>query len=459
MRNDKRPGILLFAATALALVALMVSPVLATSFSDVHSNTFGDPDYPEAVSALSDLGIITGYPDATFGPHDPVTRQQFAKLIVKLMGYPVTGEEYCPFGDVSQGLSASDPLYPDKYIAVCATLGIARGVDQTHFAPYENISRAQAISMIVRAATESGVGLQSPTDAYYAGAIANSLFYDLEDTTHGPNVQIAEMNNLLWGIWPDQGNHWDIYAKATRGEVAQIMWRLRQLMASQTTTTTLPPTTTTGSSTTTTTAPMTTTTTEGSTTTTESTTTTTVSSTNATLIYSDGFSDSTSGWPIGSSASSTAAYRDGAYTLQCQAESEAWRAPDWEITDGRIVADITLLEGTGDDSCGIVFRAKDQARYEFVINARGYYGLWYHDSNSIAAVVPWTRATAVESGGATNRVEIALTGSTISLSVNGSLLTTVQDQTLASGLVGFCVTASGSSPAQAALDNIEVWSQ
>ena len=48
-------------------------------------------------------------------------------MIVKTLGLTVTGLESCPFGDVSRGLSAGDPLYPDKYVAVCAAAGITTG--------------------------------------------------------------------------------------------------------------------------------------------------------------------------------------------------------------------------------------------------------------------------------------------------------------------------------------------
>ena len=230
MRRETRPAVLVLVVTFVLTLVLVVSPVLAASFADITSDTYDNPDYPEAVSALSDLGIVSGFDDGSFRPHDPVTRQQFAKMIVKLSGYPVTGAEVCPFSDVSKTPSAADPLYPASYVAVCAGLGIAKGVDATHFAPYKNITRAQAVTMLVRMAQQIGVPLQAPTEAYYAGLVPNSLFHNVDDPVHGANIQVAEMNNLLWGLWPDTGNRWNIYGKATRGEVAHIMYRLWQRM-------------------------------------------------------------------------------------------------------------------------------------------------------------------------------------------------------------------------------------
>ena len=56
------------------------------------------------------------------------------------------------------------------------------------------------------------------------------------DPTHGPNIEKAEYNGLLSGIWasttiPAPGlAGWDTGADATRGEVAQILWNLLNLL-------------------------------------------------------------------------------------------------------------------------------------------------------------------------------------------------------------------------------------
>jgi hypothetical protein len=218
------------AAGLVLLVCLLAVPALAVSFTDVYSDSWDDPDYPQAAETLSELGVIAGFSDATFRPHDTVTRQQFAKMIVKVLGLAVTGSEVCPFTDVAKGTSSADPFYPDKYVAVCASCGITTGKTATSFAPYASITRAQVLSMVVRAAGQAEVALEEPSAAYYAGTISNSTFRNLKDPTHGLNVQIAEMNNLVWGMWPDTATTWNVQRNATRGEVALILWRLWQKM-------------------------------------------------------------------------------------------------------------------------------------------------------------------------------------------------------------------------------------
>ena len=59
---------------------------LRRAFPDV----VGSP-YEAAIYDLAGRGIITGFEDGSFRPNAPVTRQQFAKMIVKTLGFPVTG--------------------------------------------------------------------------------------------------------------------------------------------------------------------------------------------------------------------------------------------------------------------------------------------------------------------------------------------------------------------------------
>src|SRR3990172_6892657 len=63
-----------------------------SSFTDVGPS---HPYYLQIV-ALADEGIIGGYGDGTFAPNDLVTRQQFAKMIVKALGLPVSLSDVYP---------------------------------------------------------------------------------------------------------------------------------------------------------------------------------------------------------------------------------------------------------------------------------------------------------------------------------------------------------------------------
>lgn len=61
-------------------------PIFDSPFSDVSYGSW----YYDAVAAASDLGVMNGYGDGTFGPDDPLTREQFATIIANAAGEDVS---------------------------------------------------------------------------------------------------------------------------------------------------------------------------------------------------------------------------------------------------------------------------------------------------------------------------------------------------------------------------------
>lgn len=176
--------------------------------------------YYSAIQGMAQRGIISGYPvggQAEFRPASPVLRAQFAKMICGALNIPVTEELVCPFSDLGPDDPAS--LYPHEYVAAAALYGITTGVSPTQFAPYADISRAQVVTMTVRAADSLRSGLLAPPPADFPGTLGTF------SSIHAPAMRKAEYNGLLLGLVgfaPD----WDPWADAARGEVAQILWAL-----------------------------------------------------------------------------------------------------------------------------------------------------------------------------------------------------------------------------------------
>ena len=176
----------------------------------------GSP-YETAIYELADRGIITGFEDGTFRPNAPVSRQQFAKMIVKTLDLTVTGAEVCPFVDVPAQTGA-DPFYPAKYVAVCAARGITLGKTPATFAPYDSILRQQLISMAARAANLS----DPPAD--YAPTFLPAQFYPEEHYLNARRAAYAGLLEGLQGIGPS----YDFFAASTRGECAQLLYNVLQ---------------------------------------------------------------------------------------------------------------------------------------------------------------------------------------------------------------------------------------
>jgi hypothetical protein len=316
------------------VVVLLLCVGFAIAFSDVSS---GD-DYAEAINQLSSLGIINGKDDGTFRPRELVTRQQFAKMIVLTLGLSATENDICPFSDVD--VSGPGNLFPDNYVALAAARGITKGVSGNSFAPFNNISRAQVMSMVVRAAPLAGVSLKQPSSAYYADSRYTQRLFD--DPNHGLNCQIAEVNGLLWGIRTDAAGVWEPWTNATRGEVAQILWRLRQKMGPPIT---VPPTTE---------PPI------------------------SGLLAYDDFSDPNSGWLEKTYESSTMGYSQGGYDIEVTAPS-AW-AMSWLTSvfdDVAFAADVYTSSDYGSWEYGLAFRIQDANNfYQLSIQGDDTARLW-----------------------------------------------------------------------------------
>ena len=209
----RRPCLLplLFLSLALAVVVSLAAPPPAPAFSDV------DPAHPYA-AAIADLaarGIISGRLDGTFAPDEPVSRCQFAKLVVNTLGIAHT-DLSMPFRDVGP-----DDL--PEYVAAAARGGITRGTDATgqHFSPWGSVTRAQAVTMTVRGVEGLDLGL-----------VAENVFYfsdwgPFDNGTHLEAADKAQASGLLTGLPLAQLDPW---LPMTRGEIAQMLANVLRVM-------------------------------------------------------------------------------------------------------------------------------------------------------------------------------------------------------------------------------------
>ena len=215
----------------LAVAAALLAAFLGSPASPASASTAAFPDVPAAqpyyaaIKELASRGIVSGFSDDTFGPAKLVLRKQFAKMIVGAMGLSVTEDDWQdasrPFTDC--GRDDPNSLYPHDYIAVAKTHGLTTGKTPTKFAPNANITRAQMVTMVVRAAQSLGITL-TPVGSNYAGT-----FSGYANPTHGANVHLAEYNKLLQGLQVAGDPSAWMADNATRGEVARVLWNLMQV--------------------------------------------------------------------------------------------------------------------------------------------------------------------------------------------------------------------------------------
>lgn len=97
--------------------------------------------YNNAVSTLSKAGILNGYEDGSFRPNGNITRAEFATIAARFFEATYEGEDLFP--DI-KGHWARD------YINQAAHAGIVNGYEDGTFRPQENITRAEAMTIVNR---------------------------------------------------------------------------------------------------------------------------------------------------------------------------------------------------------------------------------------------------------------------------------------------------------------------
>ena len=107
------------------------------NYTDVPADAW----YNNAVSTLSNAGIIDGYEDGTFKPDGNITRAEFATIAVRFFEATYDGGDL--FSDIA-GHWAQD------YINEAANAGIVDGYPDGTFRPQQYITRAEAMTMVNR---------------------------------------------------------------------------------------------------------------------------------------------------------------------------------------------------------------------------------------------------------------------------------------------------------------------
>ena len=107
------------------------------SYTDVASNAW----YNTAVSTLSSMGIIAGYPDGTFRPNANITRAEFVAIAAR----------FDPNGDKTAA-AFSDILnhWAKDEISIAYNNSWVDGYPDGTFLPQRNISRAEAMTLVNR---------------------------------------------------------------------------------------------------------------------------------------------------------------------------------------------------------------------------------------------------------------------------------------------------------------------
>lgn len=107
------------------------------AYSDVSDTAW----YSTAVSTLSKMGVISGYPDGTFRPNAPITRAEFAAMIARFDETAKSADT--PFTDISGH-------WAENAIGKAYGNGWIKGSNKTVFCPESNLTRAETATLLNR---------------------------------------------------------------------------------------------------------------------------------------------------------------------------------------------------------------------------------------------------------------------------------------------------------------------
>ena len=136
MKNLKK------ALAIMVVFAMVLSTVAFAAPADVEGT-----DYEDAVVRLLALEIVSGFPDGDFQPEGKVTRAQMAKMIMTALG----AGEAAKYGGATDFSDVAADHWGSGYIKLAAGRKVITGYGDGTFGPEDEVTYAQAITMIVRA--------------------------------------------------------------------------------------------------------------------------------------------------------------------------------------------------------------------------------------------------------------------------------------------------------------------
>jgi hypothetical protein len=175
------------------------------SYSDVSGNYWAR----DFIVELTRRGILTGFPDGTFRPNEPVTRAQFAALVAAVFKKSKV-RDVVSFRDVSSSYWAYNGIR-EAY-----EMGFLDAISSSRFSPTQSMTRSQILAAFARGLNYTTISSTAKVLQFYSDAAAIPASYRTliaAATERGivanyPNVKTCSPNKV-----------------ATRAEVAALLYQ------------------------------------------------------------------------------------------------------------------------------------------------------------------------------------------------------------------------------------------
>ena len=141
MRNLKR-------ALSMALASVMVLGLTVIGAGAASYEDFTDKDeivHKDAVSMVTELGVLAGLPDGSFGGSQNIDRASFARLVCVVLN----GGQEPVLGNLTTTFTDTQGNWAEKYISFCVDRGIIAGRGNNTFGPSDNVTGSEAAKMLL----------------------------------------------------------------------------------------------------------------------------------------------------------------------------------------------------------------------------------------------------------------------------------------------------------------------
>jgi parallel beta-helix repeat protein len=106
------------------------------------------------VAAAKGAGFISGYPDGTFRPDNPISRQEAAVIVARLLGLEGSGGQFADHQDIAP--------WAREAVAAVRAAGIMGGYPDGTFRPQNSLTRAEAVVTLQQALEAREAGEKEP---------------------------------------------------------------------------------------------------------------------------------------------------------------------------------------------------------------------------------------------------------------------------------------------------------
>jgi len=182
------------------ILPVIVSSPSLESFNDVPDGYWAK----SPIQFMATLGIMNGFHDGKFRPDDPVSRSEFASMLVRLKNIEANEVVNDPYPDVSKDYWAA------RYIKAVSYLNLMSNYPDGTFKPDKNVSRIEGVVSLARLSESAST--DSPS---------KDPFVDVPKTHWAARyIDTAKKTGLVDYLI---GKSFDPNRELTRAEVAELL--------------------------------------------------------------------------------------------------------------------------------------------------------------------------------------------------------------------------------------------